>query len=74
MTETPSSPPGQPPSPGFLRVVATVLSAFVGIRKRDSAEAVHQTIKPAHVIIAGFIGALCFIAILVTLVRFIIAR
>jgi amino acid transporter len=74
MTEPPSSPPGQPGSPGFLRVVGTVLSAFVGIRKRASAEAAHQTIKPAHVIVAGIIGALCFIAILVTVVRFIISR
>ena len=60
--------------PGFLRVVATVLSAFIGIRKRASAEAAHREIKPAHVVVAGIIGALVFIAILVTLVRFIIAK
>jgi amino acid transporter len=78
---TPNEPPPQadpahasPGSAGFLRIVATVLSAFVGIRKRSSAEAVHQSIKPAHVVVAGIIGALCFIAILVTLVRFIISR
>ena len=51
-----------------------VLSAFIGIRKRSSAEAAHLQIRPAHVVVAGIIGALLFIAILVTLVRFIIAR
>ncbi len=72
-----SSPPqhdGKPEQVSFLRVVGTVLSAFIGIRKRQSAEAAHQQIKPVHVIVAGIIGALVFIAILVTLVRFIIAR
>ena len=73
--EPPSSQPNAPSSrPGFLRIVATVLSGFIGIRKRASAEEVHRTIKPAHVVVAGIIGALVFIAILVTLVRFIIAR
>jgi amino acid transporter len=51
-----------------------VLSAFIGIRKRSSAEAAHSVVKPQHVIVAGIIGALCFIAILVTLVHFVIAR
>ena len=60
--------------PGFLRVVFMVLSAFIGIRKRQSAEAAHQVVKPAHVVVAGIIGALVFIAVLVTLVRFIITR
>ena len=81
--ERPASPPAgrEPapqgpagPSPGFFRVVATVLSAFIGIRKRASAEAAHQQIKPAHIVVAGIVGALVFIAILVTLVRFIIAK
>ena len=51
-----------------------VLSAFIGIRKRSAAEAAHQTIKPAHVVVAGILCALVFIALLVTLVRFIITR
>jgi hypothetical protein len=51
-----------------------VLSAFIGIRRRHSAEAAHAAVKPAHVVVAGIICALLFIAILVTLVRFIISR
>jgi len=51
-----------------------VLSAFIGIRKRQSAEAAHAVVKPAHVVAAGIICALLFIAVLVTVVRFVIAR
>ena len=70
----PDAPPAGEPQPGFLRVVGMVLSAFIGIRKRSAAEAAHRVIKPAHVVVAGIIGALVFIALLVTLVRFIISR
>ena len=62
------------PAPHFLRVVGAVLSAFVGIRKRQSAERDHVAIKPAHVVVAGVIGALLFIALLVTIVRVVLPR
>ena len=58
----------------FLRVVGAVLSAFIGIRKRQAADQDHVVIKPAHIVVAGVIGALLFVATLITLVRFIIAR
>jgi hypothetical protein len=72
----PQSAPPSPPPPhlGFLQVVAAVLSAFIGIRKKSGFEADRAAIKPTHVIVAGIIGALIFIATLVTLVRFIIAK
>lgn len=69
----PDSSPPAPKQASFLRVVGAVLSAFIGIRKKQSAADDHVTIKPAHIIIAGIIGALLFIATLVTLVRFIIS-
>ena len=68
----PSDP--SPPQPSFLRTVGMVLSAFVGIRKRQSAEAAHAVVKPAHVVAAGILCAVVFIAVLVTIVRFVIAR
>ena len=70
----PASSDPQPRQPSFLRTVAMVLSAFVGIRKRQSAEAAHAVVKPAHVVVAGILCALLFIAILVSIVRFIIPR
>jgi hypothetical protein len=59
---------------GFLRIVAAVLSSFIGIRKRASLERDMISIKPQHVIVAGIIAALCFIAILATTVHFIVAK
>ena len=72
MTDPPSNPPPQQAS--FIHVVGAVLSAFIGIRKRQAADKDHVVIKPAHIIVAGVLCALLFIATLVTLVRFIIAR
>lgn len=72
MTDPEPTPPSQPQPASFVRVVGAVLSAFVGIRKRQSADPL--VIKPAHIVAAGVLCALLFIATLVTLVRFIIAR
>jgi amino acid transporter len=72
MTDHQPTPPPQQAS--FLRVVGAVLSAFIGIRKRQAADNDHVAIKPAHIVVAGIIGALLLIATLVTLVHFIIAR
>ena len=71
-----STPPPNPPpqSAGFLRVIVTVLSAFIGIRKKQAADQDHIVVKPAHIVAAGVICGLLFIATLVTVVRLIIAR
>lgn len=74
MIDHPEPSPTPPTQPGFIRVVGAVLSAFVGIRKKSSTEQDRASIKPAHVVVAGIIGALLFIGILVTVVRLIIAR
>ena len=67
----PSSPPPRPA--GFLQVIGTVLSAFVGIRKGPPAGQAPVVIKPVHIVAAGVLCALVFIATLVTVVRLIIA-
>jgi hypothetical protein len=72
MSDPQPNPPPQQAS--FLRVMGAVFSAFIGIRKRHAADRDHLVIKPVHIIVAGVLGALLFIATLVTLVRFIIAR
>lgn len=72
MTDPQPDPPPLPAS--FIHALGAVLSAFIGIRKRHSADKGHVVIKPVHIIVAGICGALLFIATLVTLVHFIIAR
>ena len=65
---------GQPhPNESFIRVVSAVLSAFVGIRKRPAADR-DVAIKPAHVVIAGILAGLVFIAAIVTVVRLVVSR
>ena len=64
----PASPEPAAPRAGFLRVLAAVLSSFLGIRRKASGERDMVTIKPVHVIVAGLLGAALFVAILVTLV------
>ena len=56
----------------FVQTVKAVAWSFLGIRKRAGYEAdVHQ-LNPVHVIVAGIIGALIFIAALVATVRWVI--
>jgi hypothetical protein len=51
----------------FLDIVKTVLSGFIGIRRKSSHE--QSRIKPAQVIVAALIGVVLFILTLVTIVR-----
>jgi len=62
----------KPASP--LQVAKAVLWSFLGIRSRAGHESDLAQLKPAHVIVAGLIGALIFVVSLVLLVRFIVGR
>ena len=61
------------PDASFIQVVGAVLSAFVGIRKRQAADR-DIAIKPAHVVMAGVLAGLVFIAVIVTVVRLVVSR
>jgi hypothetical protein len=68
----PAAPSGGPPSrAGFVSVMAAVFASFLGIRRKTSGERDMVTIKLAHVVIAGVVGAAIFVALLVLLVTFI---
>ena len=51
-----------------LTVAKTVLSAFVGIRKRATHERDAVTITPVQAIVAGIIGAALFVCTLLVVV------
>jgi len=56
----------------FLQTVRAVAWSFFGVRRSaDYAQDV-QKLNPVHVVIAGVIGALLFIAALVLLVRWVV--
>ncbi len=67
-------PPGDRPEPrpaSFLQVLLAVFSSFFGVRKRSAGERDMLTIKPAHVIGAGVLGAAILVALVVLLVRYV---
>ena len=58
----------------FLATVKAVLWSFFGIRKRRDYEKDAAQLNPVHVLIAGVIGAVLFILILLTIVHFVVAK
>jgi hypothetical protein len=57
----------------FLQTMRAVAWSFFGIRKSSGYEQDIVKLNPVHVVIAGVIGALVFIAALALLVNWIIA-
>lgn len=72
--------PNQDPEPKALRkpsfgaTAKAVLWAFFGVRKKRDYEKDAAELNPVHVIIVGIIGALIFIAVLVTIVKIVVAQ
>jgi hypothetical protein len=70
-------PPADAPPPGragFLQIVLAVFWSFFGVRKRRNLEEDMATIKPQHIIVAGVIGGMLFVLMLLGLVRLILAN
>ena len=63
--------PVEPRKASPLQVAKAVLSAFIGIRKRNAHERDIATLTPAQVIVAGIIAAAILVVSMVLLVRFI---
>jgi hypothetical protein len=57
----------------FGSTMKAVFWSFFGVRKRSDYEKDAQQLNPVHVIIAGVIGALIFIATLLIIVKSIVA-
>ncbi|MBP6096512.1 MAG: DUF2970 domain-containing protein [Methyloversatilis sp.] len=57
----------------LVKNVATVLSAFVGIRGKRSHEEVAATLTPVQIIITGVVAAALFVTTVILGVRFLIS-
>jgi hypothetical protein len=57
----------------FLQTMRAVGWSFFGVRRSADYAADVQKLNPVHVVIAGVVGALVFIAVLVLLVRWVIS-
>ncbi|MGZ3157489.1 MAG: DUF2970 domain-containing protein [Burkholderiaceae bacterium] len=58
----------------FVATMKAVLWSFLGIRKKSAYEQDAAQLNPVHVIIAGVIGALIFIATLVIIVKSVVGK
>ena len=58
----------------FGATMKAVFWSFFGIRKRKDYESDSANLNPVHVIIAGLIGVVIFIGVLVMLVRIAVAQ
>lgn len=81
MIATMTTPPEDPGLRGatrrkgsFLHSMRAVAWSFFGIRKGSEHDRDMQQLNPVHVIIAGIVGALIFIAVLISIVRFVVGN
>jgi hypothetical protein len=58
----------------FGATMKAVFWSFFGVRKKRDYEQDAAQLNPVHVVIAGVIGALIFIATLVVIVKIVVAR
>jgi amino acid transporter len=56
----------------IFQLAGAVFWAFFGVRKSSAYEADVKNLNPLHVVIAGIIGALIFIAALILIVQWVI--
>jgi|GWRWMinimDraft_5_1066013.scaffolds.fasta_scaffold28835_2 hypothetical protein len=64
----------RPDSGSAWASVKAVGAAFVGLRRRQDLEADSVRIHPVHVLIAGFIAVFVFVAVLIGVVNWVVAR
>ncbi|MDR3480824.1 MAG: DUF2970 domain-containing protein [Burkholderiaceae bacterium] len=58
----------------FGQTIKAVMWSFFGVRKKSEYEKDAAQLNPVHVLIAGLIGAAIFIATLLTIVHFVVAK
>jgi hypothetical protein len=58
----------------FGATMKAVFWSFFGVREKSDYEKDAAQLNPVHVLIAGLIGVLIFIATLVTIVHFVVAK
>ena len=64
---------GRRKKPSLFAVVGTIAGSFLGIRRRAAHESETVRLSPVQILVAGVIGAAIFVAVLVAIVRFIVA-
>jgi hypothetical protein len=58
----------------FAATMKAVFWSFFGVRKRSDYESDAAKLNPLHVVIAGIIGAAIFVAVLILIVKMVVAQ
>lgn len=58
----------------FGATVKAVLWSFFGVRKKSDYESDAARLNPVHVLVAGVLGAALFVAVLVVIVKLVVAQ
>jgi len=58
----------------FVATMKAVFWSFFGVRKRRDYESDAAKLNPLHVVIAGIIGAVIFMAVLIVIVKIVVAH
>lgn len=58
----------------FGQTARAVLWSFFGVRKRAHYEEDAARLNPVHVIVMGIVGAALFIAVLLSIIKFVVLR
>ena len=59
--------------PSFFRTVKAVAWSFVGLRARGDFEEDVKSLSLIHIIVVGLVGIFVFVAVLVLLVKWVVA-
>jgi len=57
---------------GLSQAAKTIFWAFFGVRRRQHGEFDMATLRPAQVVVAGILGGVVFVLVLVAVVRFVV--
>ena len=66
--------PLKPSKPSFFRTVKAVAWSFVGLRARGAFEEDIKSLSLLHIIVVGLLGIFVFVAALLLLVNWAVAR
>jgi len=62
------------PQASFLYSLKAVLWSFTGLRRKSDFDADAVKLNPVHIVIAAVLAVACLVALLITIVHFVVAK
>lgn len=64
----------EPKRASFLYSLKAVLWSFTGLRRKSDFDSDNVKLNPVHIVIAGLLAVACLIGVLLTIVKFVVAK